>query len=190
MNIRQRLQSPHATWPSPGCTGPTPPTRRHVLRGALAAAVATLGLRAIAEPALKPGDRPKPVTLRALSGPQVTLPDAFRGRVVVVHFWASWCPPCLREIDALESLVGEYRERGFAPVSVNVGETPAVVTDSLGHRKVTYPILLDPESATSRLYGVVGLPTTFVLDRTGSVAVKVLGEIDRDGLRRVLSGLL
>jgi thiol-disulfide isomerase/thioredoxin len=110
--------------------------------------------------------------------------------VVVVHFWASWCPPCLREIDALESLSGEYRERGFAPVSVNVGETPAAVTDSLGHRKVTYPILLDPESATSRLYGVVGLPTTFVLDRTGSVAVKVLGEIDRDGLRRVLSGLL
>jgi thiol-disulfide isomerase/thioredoxin len=190
VNIRQRLQSPRALWPSPGCTGPTPPTRRHVLRGALAAAVATLGLRAIAEPALKPGDRPKTVTLRALSGPQVTLPDAFRGRVVVVHFWASWCPPCLREIDALESLVGEYRERGFAPVSVNVGETPAVVTDSLGHRKVTYPILLDPESAISRLYGVVGLPTTFVLDRTGSVAVKVLGEIDRDGLRRVLSGLL
>jgi len=190
VNIRQRLQSQHATWPSPGCTGPTPPTRRHVLRGALAAAVATLGLRAIAEPALKPGDRPKPVTLRALSGPQVTLPDAFRGRVVVVHFWASWCPPCLREIDALESLFGEYRERGLAPVSVNVGETKAVASEALRTRKVTYPILLDTDAATARLYGVRGVPTTFVMDRAGSIGVKVLGEFDRHGLGRILAKML
>jgi thiol-disulfide isomerase/thioredoxin len=144
----------------------------------------------VAEAGLKAGERPARVTLSDLAGARIVLPDAYGGRVLVVHFWASWCPPCFREIDALESLFGEYRERGFAPVSVNVGETRAVVTESLRHRKVSYPILLDAASATSRLYGVVGLPTTFVLDRTGSVAVKVLGEIDRDGLRRVLAGLL
>jgi cytochrome c biogenesis protein CcmG, thiol:disulfide interchange protein DsbE len=91
---------------------------------------------------------------------------------------------------ALESLFGEYRDRGVIPVSVNVGEPQDAVMDALRSRTVSYPILLDTDSAAARVYGVVGLPTTFVLDRKGFTAVKVLGEIDRDGLRRVLSGLL
>jgi peroxiredoxin len=165
-------------------------TRRRFLWSLLATAAGVLGDREAAAAALKAGERPKRVTVSDLTGARIALPDAYGGRVLVVHFWASWCAPCLREIDALESLFGEYRERGLAPVSVNVGETKAVVKESLRHHKVTYPVLLDTDSATARLYGVVGLPTTFVLDRTGSVAVKVLGEIDRDGLRRVLSGLL
>ena len=165
-------------------------TRRGFLRSLLAIAAACLGPSRLAEAALKAGERPKRAALSDLTGARIALPDAYGGRVLVVHFWASWCAPCLREIDALESLFGEYGERGLAPVSVNVGETKAVVKESLRHHKVTYPVLLDTDSATARLYGVVGLPTTFVLDRTGSVAVKVLGEIDRDGLRRVLSGLL
>ena len=154
------------------------------------ATAAVLGGGERAAAALKAGERPARVTLSDLSGARVVLPDAYGGSILVVHFWASWCPPCLREIDALESLLGEYRERGFAPVSVNVGESKAVVTESLRHRKVTYPILLDTDSTTVRLYGVVGLPTTYLLDRTGSVVVKVLGEIDRHGLRRVFAGLL
>ena len=75
-------------------------------------------------------------------------------------------------------------------MSVNVGETKTVVTEALRNRKVTYPILLDTDAATARLYGVRGFPTTFVLDRNGLGAVKVLGEIDREGLRRILSGML
>jgi thiol-disulfide isomerase/thioredoxin len=139
---------------------------------------------------VKAGERPKRVALVDLTGGRIALPDAYRGKILVVHFWASWCPPCLREIDALESLFSQYRERGFIPVSVNVGEPKAVVMESLRNRTVTYPILLDTESATARLYGVAAVPTTFVLDRTGSVAFKVLGEIDREGLRRILSGML
>ena len=165
-------------------------TRRGFLRGLLAMAAAALGPSGPAEAALKAGERPKRATLSDLTGAQLVLPDAYGGKVLIVHFWASWCPPCFRELDALESLFGEYRERGFVPVSVNVGETKAAVTESLRNRKVTYPILLDTDSATARLYGVTGVPTTFVLDRAGSVTVKVLGEIDREGLRRILSGVL
>jgi cytochrome c biogenesis protein CcmG, thiol:disulfide interchange protein DsbE len=165
-------------------------TRREILWSLLATAAGLLGAGAAAEAALKAGERPTPVTLSDLAGARVVLPEAFGGKVLVVHFWATWCAPCFREIDALQALFGEYRERGLAPVSVNVGEAQAVVADALRARTVTYPILLDADSATARLYGVVGLPTTFVLDRKGVTAVKVLGEIDRDGLRRVLSGLL
>lgn len=161
--------------------------RRRFLQGLLA--TAALGLGAAAEAAVKAGERPTTVTLGGLTGARVALPDAYGGKILVVHFWASWCPFCLREIDALESLSGQYRERGFAPVSVNVGETKTVATDSLRDRKVTYPILFDTDAATARLYGVTGFPTTFVLDRTGSVQLRVLGEIDREGLRRILSGM-
>jgi len=164
--------------------------RRRFLRGLFATVVGVLWPGIATAAALKAGERPKPVTLSDLTGARIVLPDAYAGKVLVVHFWASWCAPCFREIDALESLFGEYRARGLAPVSVNVGETQGVVADALRNRTVSYPILLDADSATARLYGVVGLPTTFVLDRTGVTAVKVLGEIDRDGLRRVLSGLL
>ena len=165
-------------------------TRREFLWSLLAAAAGVLAAGEAATAALKAGERPKPVTLRDLTGARVALPDAYGGKVLVIHFWASWCAPCFREMDALESLLGEYRARGLAPVSVNVGEPEGVVADALRNRTVSYPVLLDTDSTTARLYGVVGLPTTFVLDRKGVTAVKVLGEIDRDGLRRVLSGLL
>jgi thiol-disulfide isomerase/thioredoxin len=162
--------------------------RRAFLRGVLALA-AFLGVGARAAAAVKAGERPGRVTLHDLSGARVVLPDAYAGKILVVHFWASWCPPCLREIDALESLLREEGARGFVPVSVNVGEAKGVVDEFLRRKQVTYPVLLDPDSAAARRYGVVGLPTTFVLDRTGTVAVKILGEVDRDGLRRVLSGV-
>jgi cytochrome c biogenesis protein CcmG, thiol:disulfide interchange protein DsbE len=165
-------------------------TRREILWSLFATAAGVLAIGEAAAAVLKAGERPTQVTLSDLTGARVVLPDAYGGKVLVVHFWASWCAPCFREMDALQALFGEYRERGLAPVSVNVGEARAVVAEALRTRTVSYPILLDADSATARLYGVVGLPTTFVMDRKGVTAVKVLGEIDRDGLRRVLSGLL
>ena len=164
--------------------------RRQFLRCALASAAATVGIIAPVHAALKTGDRPKSVNLADLAGAQVALPDAYDGKVVVVHFWASWCPYCIKEIDALEALFGQYRERGFAPVSVNIGETKVVAAEFLRGRKVSYPILLDTDSATARLYGVTGIPTTFILNRAGAIEFKVLGEINREGLRRILSRML
>ncbi len=162
--------------------------RRRFLRAGLA--TAALGLAGPARAGMKVGDRPKAVTLADLTGRQVSFPDAYGGKVVVVHFWATWCPPCLREIEALEALFGLYRERGLAPVSINVGETKAVVMEALAGRTVSYPILLDADSTVARLYGVTGIPTTFVLERSGAIRFKVLGEIKHEGLRRLLSGLL
>ena len=180
----------HAPGPSPGRTGPAIPTRRRFLHAALWAAAAALGAIATAEAALKTGERPKTVTLGDSTGARITLPDAYGGKVLLIHFWASWCPPCLREIDALESLFRRYRARGFAPVSVNVGEEKAVAVEVLRTRNVTYPILLDADSAAAKLYGVTGLPTTFVLDRGGAILFKILGEIAREGLQRILLGAL
>lgn len=164
--------------------------RRWFLRLGLATATANLAGGGSAWAGMKTGDRPTAAVLADLTGTAVLLPEAFRGKVVVVHFWASWCPPCLKEIDALEALFGQYRERGLVPVSVNVGEAKARVVEALASRKVTYPILLDANSAVARLYGVTGIPTTFILERDGIIRFKVLGEISRSGLQRIITGLL
>jgi peroxiredoxin len=165
-------------------------TRRAVVRGALAATAAALVRPRAAPAALRAGDTPQSVTLPALDGSPVKLPDEYKGKIVVVHFWASWCSYCIKEIDALEALFGQHREHGLVPVSVNVGETQAAASSFLRGRNVTYPILLDPSSSTARRYGVTGIPTTFILDRDGAIRFKILGEINRESLRRILSGLL
>lgn len=165
-------------------------TRRSFLRAGLATAAATLGIPGSVIAGMRAGDRPKGVTLSDLAGAKVALPEAYAGKVVAVHFWATWCPYCIKEIEALEALFGQFRERGFVPVSVNVGETKAVAAEFLRTRTVTYPILLDTESTAAKLYGVTGIPTTVILDRGGAIAFKILGEINREGLRRILSGPL
>lgn len=165
-------------------------TRRHFLSAGLLAAAATLGVAWPVAAGMRAGDRPKSVTLPDLAGAQVALPDAYVGKVVAVHFWATWCPYCIKEIVALEALFGQYRDRGFAPVSVNVGETKAVAAEFLRTRTVTYPVLLDADSTAAKLYGVTGIPTTFILDRVGVIAFKILGEINQEGLRRILSGTI
>ncbi len=179
-----------------GCPAPTTPagrallTRRAFLGGLLGASAGLLGRVAAAGAGVETGERPRPVSLVDLNGARIVLPDAFRGKGVVIHFWASWCPYCLDEIDALESLFGQYGARGLLPVSIDVRESRATVTASLRSRKVTYPILLDTHAATARLYGITGLPLTVILDRSGAITRKVLGAIDREGLRRILSGML
>jgi cytochrome c biogenesis protein CcmG, thiol:disulfide interchange protein DsbE len=165
-------------------------TRRRLLYGAVGMAVGASGLVSVATGGMKAGDRPKSVSLSTLSGESVTLPDTYTGKVLIVHFWASWCPSCWPEIDALGSLFGEQSARGLLPVSVNIGETKAAVADILRPRKVLYPILLDEDSSVSRLYGVTGIPTTFVFNRTGTIEFKIIGEVRRDGLRRLISRLL
>jgi cytochrome c biogenesis protein CcmG, thiol:disulfide interchange protein DsbE len=163
-------------------------TRRRFL-GCVAAAAATGCDRSVGV-ALRQGNRPQSITLEALAGGRVALPEAYRGRVVLVNFWTSWCPSCREELEAMEAIFAGLRPRGVQPVSVNVGESAAAVAEFLRSRPVTYPILLDSESAAARLYGVIGLPVTFILDRGGGLASKILGEIHRDGLRRILEGML
>jgi thiol-disulfide isomerase/thioredoxin len=164
-------------------------TRRGFLGAVLAGAVG-LGASRVGEAAVKVGERPARLNLTSLTGESTLLPEAYRHRVLVVHFWTSWCSHCLAEMEALEALFVEYRERGLTPVSVNVGESRSTVERTLRGRAVGYPILLDGDSAAARRYGVTGIPTTFLLDRDGVVRHKVLGRIEREPLRRMIKGLL
>jgi peroxiredoxin len=107
-------------------------------------------------------------TLQSTSGQQVSLAQ-FKGDVVMINFWASWCGPCRQEMPLLDSIYRKYKDMGFELIGVNVEPDSKAANAWLKATPVTYPILYDPQSQVSQLYQVQAMPTTVIIDRTGTV---------------------
>ncbi|MHB8770460.1 MAG: TlpA family protein disulfide reductase [Syntrophales bacterium] len=133
---------------------------------------------------------PSRVSLRDLRGNRVVIPSDFKGRVVLIHFWASWCPTCRGEMATLESLYGTYGAKGVTPCSIGIGEKRETALAYLENMTVSYPVLLDPDSAARKPYGIAGIPTYFVLDRVGVIRHRILGKAVREGLEKIVRSLL
>ena len=140
--------------------------------------------------ALTTGDSPPTVTLENLKGEKCLLPLFLRGKVSIVHFWASWCVTCRSEITILEDLYNRYRKASFLPCSVNVGEAREAAENYFKSRKVTYPILMDYKASAAKQYGVAGIPTFFMLNRGGIIKYRIIGEIGHDEMERIVRTLL
>jgi peroxiredoxin len=104
-----------------------------------------------------------------------------RGRLVMVNFWATWCPPCLEEMPALERLYRQHRESGFVLVAVSVDTDPSKVGHFVTAHRLTFPVGLDPKTRVAELYGVRALPSTFLIDREGNLTALALGPRAWDG---------
>jgi len=107
-----------------------------------------------------------------------------------LHLWASWCPLCLKEFLAIESLYQVYKNKGFRPYSISVGDNPVAVEAYISNIRVSYSIPLDADSSTAKKYGITGIPTTIITGQDGLIRFKVLGEMNREGLHKLLSPLL
>lgn len=108
-------------------------------------------------------------TLRDVDGREVKSTD-FKGKVVVVDFWATWCPPCRREIPGYIELQKKYGERGLVILGFSVDELSPAEVKAFGERmKMNYPILMADGDVAGAFGGVQGLPTAFVIDREGQV---------------------
>ena len=106
--------------------------------------------------------------LESLAGKPVNLAD-YRGKVVLLNFWASWCGPCRKEMPILEQLFKQYQAKGVTLVGVNVEPNSDDARKWLKSTPVSFPILFDRDSAVSKLYEVQGMPNTVILDRKGRV---------------------
>jgi peroxiredoxin len=106
--------------------------------------------------------------LKSSNGENLRLSE-FRGDVVMINFWASWCGPCRQEMPLLDELYNEYKPLGFTILGVNVEEDSTQAKQLLKELPVDFPVLFDNQSKVSRLYDVVAMPSTVLVDRDGNV---------------------
>jgi peroxiredoxin len=124
------------------------------------------------------GDRAPEFQLPSLDGGKVNL-SSYRGKVVMVHFWATWCPPCVEEIPTLERLYRAYFGKDLEILAVSVDEGGAgAVGQFMQKNRFALPVLLNSDQSVSRAYGTFKFPETYLIDREGVVRRKVIGAAD------------
>ncbi len=155
-------------------------SRRCVLFGGLAdVAAAGLPRTAFAEPTMLlqrvPGTPPAPdFELPDLDGKTVRFSD-LKGSVVLVNFWATWCPPCRAEIPSMERAWARLKDGGVVLLAVHVGGDTDKIWAFLADFNVTFPVLIDKSSKVSMEWQTIGLPTTYVADAQGRKALRAIG---------------
>lgn len=117
-------------------------------------------------------------TLKNVAGEPVSLSD-YRGQVVLLNFWATWCPPCKAEMPSMETLYRMLKDEGLVFLAVNAEPNgPEVVPAFLEKNPHSFPILLDDKGVVQKLYGVYKFPETFIIRRDGTIDDRVIGAID------------
>lgn len=142
---------------------------------------------------LTPAQQPMPApefTLPDLDGKPHKLAD-YRGKVVVLNFWATWCPPCRYEMPAMQRAWEKVRDENIVFVGVDVGEDSDTVFTFLADYPVEFPLLLDQDAKVIEQYPVTGLPTTYVIDPRGRITHRAVGgrEWDDEALLKELRSL-
>lgn len=117
-------------------------------------------------------------TLVNMEGERVSLAD-YRGQVVVLNFWATWCPPCREEKPTMERLYQQFKDDGLVFLAINVEENGhQVVSEYLMNNSFSFPILLDGKAEVQGLYGVFRYPESYIIDRDGTVVEHIIGGRD------------
>lgn len=151
-----------------------------------------LALPAAAEE-LKPwtGGATPPLELTDLRGKKHSLAD-YRGKVVLVNFWATWCEPCREEMPSMERLRVSLAERPFAVLAVNLAEPESRIAKFLDTVPVGFPILLDRDTKTTRAWQAKVLPATYIVGPDGAIRYRHVGELDwsKPEVRKLILGLM
>ena len=105
-----------------------------------------------------------------------------KGKVVLVNFWATWCPPCKAEIPSLYRMYKKLKNKNVVVLGIDIGEDTGTVFSYLNNLEPSpdYPVLLDTDMSTMRRWGVAGIPTTFIINKQGKIVYKAIGGRDFD----------
>ncbi|MDA8411738.1 MAG: TlpA disulfide reductase family protein [Treponema sp.] len=129
-------------------------------------------------------------TVASLAGASASL-SQMRGKVVLLNFWATWCPSCRKEMPSIEALWGKMKGKPFTIMAISLGETRNAVNKFVIDNKYSYPIFLDPENKLGSAFGVNGIPTTYIIDTRGLAIAGTVGAVDygSEEMRNLLSEL-
>jgi len=158
---------------------------RHLMQLAILLACSLMLLPVYADEGLSyhlspvPPKQAKDFTLPDMDDNSHSLKD-YQGKVLMINFWATWCPPCRQEMPSMEVLFQRFKNRGFVILAINQWETPDRVFVYTGEfsETLTFPILFDPKGEVSDKYKVKGLPTTVLLNKKGQVVYRAIGGRD------------
>jgi peroxiredoxin len=151
--------------------------KRYVFAAIILAALVVSACAKKELPAIE-GNAAPDFTLKDLSGHPVQL-SSLKGKVVLVNFWATWCPPCREEIPSMVKLNQAMQGKPFQMLAISVDEGGKdAVTSFFQKAGVTLPALLDTDGSVAKRYGTTGVPETFVVDNKGVILKKVIGPMD------------
>jgi cytochrome c biogenesis protein CcmG, thiol:disulfide interchange protein DsbE len=130
------------------------------------------------------------LTLSDTQGASRSLAD-YQGQVVLVNLWATWCAPCKEEMPTLQAYYHKYKEDGFVIVAINDGDPATDVLKFVEDYELTFPVWLDPTYiATEQAFHTLNLPTSFVIDRSGTIQLTWMGEISAEMLENYVTPLI
>jgi peroxiredoxin len=116
-------------------------------------------------------------SLTDLSGKNISLRD-FQGKVIMLNFWATWCPPCREEMPSMEEMNKKMKGKNFIMLAVNVQEKAATVKSFVDKFKYTFPVIIDEKAEAAAKYQIRSIPTTFIIDTKGKIAGAFTGSRD------------
>jgi len=157
-----------------------------------AAAMLVLAMPATAkEPAPWTGGATPTLVLKDLSGSTVRL-DAYRGKVVLVNFWATWCAPCRDEMPSIGRLKASFKGKPFEVLAVNLGEPEARIRAFRDKVPMDFPVLLDSDMTVSKAWGARALPVTYLIGPDGRIRYHHRGELDwsQQSVKKLVTSLL
>ena len=136
------------------------------------------------------GEMAADFTLPGLGGKLVHLAD-FKGKVIILDFWATWCPPCREEIPHFIALYDKYKSKGLEIIGVALDRDGVAAVQPFAKEKgINYPIALGDEKIAQAYGGILGIPTTFVIDRQGRIVQKYVGYRDEQVFESAIQSLL
>lgn len=136
------------------------------------------------ETGLNPGDLPPAFSYPDLDGKTRSL-EEFRGKVVLLNFWATWCEPCMTEMPGLERLYSRLKDKGLVVVAIGIDDKPPGMREAQRQMALDFPILVDENGSVKARYRLTGVPESFVLDRQGRINM-ILDPEDGQPVARVV----
>lgn len=138
---------------------------------------------------VKIGEQAKDFSLPDQTGKVYSL-AGHKGSVVLIRFWADWCPNCKEEMPRIDGVYRNLKDKGFVVLGVNVKQGEEAVSAFVKEYKISFPTPMDKDATVAKIYGVVGLPTTFIVDKDGNIREKVMGDMTREDVEKLVMPLL